>query len=40
MRDEHGIRPGGYGLAMTRSLVDEQVYNEARNEVICVKYLD
>ena len=40
VRDEHGIRPGGYGLAMTRSLVDELVYNEARNEVICVKYLD
>jgi len=40
VRDERGIRPGGYGLAMTRSLVDELVYNEARNEVICVKYLD
>ena len=35
-----GIRPGGYGLAMTRSLVDELIYNEARNEVICIKYLD
>jgi CheY-like chemotaxis protein/anti-sigma regulatory factor (Ser/Thr protein kinase) len=40
VRDERGIRPGGYGLAMTRSLVDELIYNEARNEVICVKYLD
>ena len=39
-REERGIRPGGYGLAMTRSLVDELIYNEARNEVICVKYLD
>lgn len=39
-REEKGIRPGGFGLAMTRSLVDELVYNEARNEVICVKYLD
>jgi DNA-binding response OmpR family regulator len=39
-REEKGIRPGGFGLAMTRSLVDELIYNEARNEVICVKYLD
>ena len=40
IREEHGLRPGGYGLAMTRSLVDELIYNEARNEVICIKYLD
>ena len=31
---EYGIRPGGFGLPMTRSLVDELIYNEARNEVI------
>ena len=40
IREESGLRPGGYGLAMTRSLVDELIYNEARNEVICIKYLD
>ena len=40
VREEQGIRPGGFGLAMTRSLVDELIYNEARNEVICVKYLE
>lgn len=40
VREATGLRPGGYGLAMTRSLVDELIYNEARNEVICVKYLD
>jgi CheY-like chemotaxis protein/anti-sigma regulatory factor (Ser/Thr protein kinase) len=40
VREEQGIRPGGYGLAMTRTLVDELIYNEARNEVICIKYLD
>jgi CheY-like chemotaxis protein/anti-sigma regulatory factor (Ser/Thr protein kinase) len=40
VREAQGIRPGGYGLAMTRSLVDELIYNEARNEVICIKYLD
>jgi hypothetical protein len=25
---------------MTRSLVDELIYNEARNEVLFVKYLE
>ncbi len=40
VREEQGIRPGGFGLAMMRSLVDELIYNEAGNEVICVKYLD
>jgi DNA-binding response OmpR family regulator len=40
VREEQGIRPGGFGLAMTRSLVDELIYNEARNEVIFVKYVE
>jgi anti-sigma regulatory factor (Ser/Thr protein kinase) len=40
VREEQGLRPGGFGLAMTRSLVDELIYNEARNEVVFVKYLD
>jgi len=25
---------------MTRSLVDDLIYNEARNEVMLIKYLD
>jgi CheY-like chemotaxis protein/anti-sigma regulatory factor (Ser/Thr protein kinase) len=40
IRQEQGLRPGGFGLAMTRSLVDELIYNEARNEVMFIKYLD
>jgi CheY-like chemotaxis protein len=40
VREEKGLRPGGFGLAMTRSLVDELIYNEARNEVMFVKYLE
>jgi DNA-binding response OmpR family regulator len=40
VREEKGLRPGGLGLAITRSLVDELIYNEARNEVVFVKYLD
>jgi CheY-like chemotaxis protein len=38
-REEKGLRPGGLGLMMTKALVDELVYNEARNEVVLIKYL-
>ncbi len=38
-REEKGLRPGGLGLMMTKALVDELVYNEARNEVMLIKYL-
>jgi CheY-like chemotaxis protein/anti-sigma regulatory factor (Ser/Thr protein kinase) len=40
VREEKGLRPGGLGLAITQSLVDELIYNEKRNEVVFVKYLD
>lgn len=40
VREELGLRPGGLGLLMTRALVDEVIYNEKRNEVVLVKYLD
>ena len=40
VRQEQGIRPGGLGLVITRSLVDELIFNEARNEVMFIKYLD
>jgi CheY-like chemotaxis protein len=40
VREEKGLRPGGFGLAMTRSLVDDLIYNEARNEVLLIKHLD
>ena len=40
VREQQGLRPGGLGLMMTRSLVDELIYNEARNEVVLIKYLD
>jgi CheY-like chemotaxis protein len=39
IRDQIGIRPGGFGIAMTRELADELLYNEAQNEVIFIKYL-
>jgi CheY-like chemotaxis protein/anti-sigma regulatory factor (Ser/Thr protein kinase) len=40
VRQELGLRPGGLGLVMTRALVDELIYNEKRNEVVLVKYLN
>lgn len=40
VREEKGLRAGGFGLLMTRSFVDELIYNEARNEVVFIKYLD
>ena len=40
IREEKGIRPGGLGILMTMSLVDELLYNEAQNEVVFVKYLE
>ena len=38
-REEKGLRPGGLGLLLTQQMVDELVYNEARNSVVLVKYL-
>jgi len=40
VRHEKGIRPGGFGILMARSMVDELVYNEVHNEVLFVKYLE
>ncbi|HXZ26865.1 MAG TPA: response regulator [Terriglobales bacterium] len=40
VRDEKGLRPGGFGILLTRAVVDELLYNEAQNEVAFVKYLD
>jgi CheY-like chemotaxis protein/anti-sigma regulatory factor (Ser/Thr protein kinase) len=39
-REEKGLRPGGFGLMLVNAKVDELLYNEARNEVVFVKYLD
>lgn len=40
VRDQLGIRPGGFGIAMIRAIADELLYNEAQNEVIFIKYLN
>ena len=40
VREEKGMRSGGFGLMLTQALVEELIYNESRNEVVFVKYLD
>jgi anti-sigma regulatory factor (Ser/Thr protein kinase) len=40
VREEQGLRPGGFGMLMARKLVDELIYNEQGNEVVLVKYLN
>jgi DNA-binding response OmpR family regulator len=40
VREMLGMRPGGFGIMMTRELVDELIYNEQGNEVLLIKYLD
>jgi two-component system, OmpR family, response regulator len=39
VRVEEGRRPGGFGILLTRHLVDELLYNERGNAVLFVKYL-
>jgi two-component system, OmpR family, response regulator len=39
VRVESGQRPGGFGILMTRNLVDVLIYNERGNGVMFVKYL-
>jgi CheY-like chemotaxis protein/anti-sigma regulatory factor (Ser/Thr protein kinase) len=38
IRAEQGQRPGGFGILMSRNLVDDLLYNERGNAVLFVKY--
>jgi CheY-like chemotaxis protein/anti-sigma regulatory factor (Ser/Thr protein kinase) len=40
VREAKNLRPGGFGLVLIRAIADELIYNERRNEVVFVKYLD
>jgi CheY-like chemotaxis protein/anti-sigma regulatory factor (Ser/Thr protein kinase) len=40
VRQQQGLRAGGFGILMVRAKVDELIYNERQNEVVFVKYLD
>ncbi len=38
-REAQGLRPGGYGVLLTKHLVDELLYSEKGNEVLLIKHL-
>ena len=40
VRQEKGMRPGGFGIMLASKVIDELIYNEKHNELIFVKYLD
>jgi anti-sigma regulatory factor (Ser/Thr protein kinase) len=40
LREEQGMRPGGFGVLLAQQLVDELIYGQDGNEVLLVKYLD
>lgn len=39
VREEKGMRAGGFGILLAQAMVDEVIYNEAHNEVVLIKYL-
>jgi anti-sigma regulatory factor (Ser/Thr protein kinase) len=39
-RERLGLRPGGFGIFLSRNLADELLYSEKGNEVMLIKYLD
>jgi anti-sigma regulatory factor (Ser/Thr protein kinase) len=39
-RAEMGLRPGGFGMLLTKQIVDEMFYNERGNEVLLIKRLE
>ncbi|HEY1340398.1 MAG TPA: response regulator [Bryobacteraceae bacterium] len=39
VRMQAGMRPGGFGILMSRNIADELIYNEKGNQVLLVKYL-
>ncbi len=39
VRAEEGRRPGGFGILLTKNLVDDLLYNERGNAVLFIKYL-
>ena len=40
VREALGIRPGGFGVLLSKKLVDELIYNEQGNDVLLIKYLE
>ena len=38
LRDQMGMRPGGFGILMAKDVVNELIYSEKGNEVLMIKY--
>lgn len=38
VRDEKGMRPGGFGILIAKGVVNELIYSEVGNEVLMIKY--
>jgi DNA-binding NarL/FixJ family response regulator len=38
LREQMGMRPGGFGILLTRGVVDELIYSEIGNEVLLIKH--
>jgi len=39
-RESMGIRPGGFGVLLSRKLVDDLIYSEKGNDVLLIKYTE
>jgi anti-sigma regulatory factor (Ser/Thr protein kinase) len=39
IREKQGLRPGGFGILLTKNIIDELIYGETGNEVVLIKYL-
>ncbi len=39
-REAKNLRPGGFGVLLARSSIDELIYNEKGNEVVLIKHVD
>ena len=39
IREKQGLRPGGFGILLTKHIIDELIYSETGNEVVLIKYL-
>jgi len=40
IRDNIGLRPGGFGILLAQKLVDQVIHGQYGNEVLLIKYLD
>jgi anti-sigma regulatory factor (Ser/Thr protein kinase)/CheY-like chemotaxis protein len=39
VRQQQGLRPGGFGMLLAQKIMDEMLYNEKGNEALLIKYL-